>query len=287
MENKKRKDQFVVAYLPCARVADCVTAHALQLAEMLKKGVILLHVADSRYGDVSVDEAWLKRLQNELNSRGGDSPHTEYCLLRQPTRKAIAAVGEVLNGVAVVAAVDADAPRHSPTHYKEVLRNFRECKTAYLTVQTNATAATAPCYDRVAFFVDYSKESKEKLIWASYFARFNKSRLELFHYCYRDSGLQLKWHNNMRFLDKLFKGLDIGYCTHAMDVQRTLFAETAVVDAAAACGCRLLISTTTDLRNKDLLDYLLGSSEQHTVRNNKGLPVLFINPRDDLYVLCD
>lgn len=282
-----KKDQFVIAYLPCEKVVDCVVAHTVQLAKMLKKDIILLHIADRRYRDTSIDAALLERLQNEINSRPEGSPHASYCVLQQPTRKAVAALGELLNCVAIVAAVDPNAHKRTATHSKEMLRNFSECKTAYLTVQCDSSAALRPHYDRVAFSVDYSKESKEKLIWASYFARFNNSQLELFHHTYNDEGLRQKWHNNMRFLDKFFYGFGIHYQAHPITGKQGLFAETAVVTEAAKDGCHLLISTTTDLRNKDLLDYLLGSAEQRTIRNTQQLPILFLNPRDDLYVLCD
>lgn len=285
--SKEKKDQFVIAYLPCAEVADCVTAHAIHLAQMLKKDIILLHINDRRYRDTSVDAKLLEKLQSEINRRQDGTPHASYCLLQQPTRKAIAALGEVLNGVAVVAAVVPKARRHSATHYREVLRNFSECKTAYLTVQCDSVAAHHPNYDKVAFSVDYSKESKEKLIWASYFARFNQSHLDLFHHTYSDEGLRQKWHNNMRFLNKFFDGFGIRYQEHTLHQRQGLFAETAVVTAAHTEGCQLLISTTTDLRNKDLLDYLLGCAEQRTIRNKERLPILYLNPRDDLYVLCD
>lgn len=285
--SKEKKDQFVIAYLPCAEVVDCVMTHTVRLAEMLKKDIILLHIADHRYHDSSVDEGLLQRLQNEINSRQEGTPHVSYCVLRQPTRKAIAALGELLNSVVVVAAVDPNARKRTATHYREVLHNFSECKTAYLTVQYDSKTVQQPHYDTVAFSVDYSKESKEKLIWASYFARFNQSRLDLFHHTYSDEGLHQKWHNNMRFLNKFFDGFGIRYQAHALHGRQGLFAETAVVDAAYQEGCHLLISTTTDLRNKDLLDYLLGCAEQRTIRNEYRLPILFLNPRDDLYVLCD
>ena len=263
--SKEKKDQFVIAYLPCAEVVDCVTAHAIQLARMLKKDIILLHIADRHYRNTDVDTTLLQRLQDDINRRQEGLPHASYCVLQQPTRKTIAALGELLNAVAVVAAIDPNARRHTPTHSKEVLHNFSDCKTAYLTVQSNSAAAQHPCYDRVAFSVDYSKESKEKLVWASYFARFNSSRLDLFHHIYSDEGLQQKWHNNMRFLNKFFDGFGIRYQAHPIERHPRLFAETAVVEAAAACGCNLLISTTTDLSARDARYDAQGlSSKTHT-----------------------
>lgn len=266
---------------------DCVVTHTIQLATMLKKDIILLHIADRRYHGTSVDVDMLKQIQDSINSQQNGTLHASYCILEQPTSKVIASLGELFNGVAVVVAVDPLAHKHTATHHKEVLHNFGECKTAYLTVQYHSVTAALPDYHRVAFSIDYSKESKEKLIWASYFARFNNSQLLLFHHIYNDEGLHQKWHNNMRFLNKFFDGFGIHYQEHTIHTRQGLFAETAVVEAAHTADCQLLISTTTDLRNKDILDYLLGCAEQRTIINKHKIPILFLNPRNDLYVLCD
>lgn len=296
---KKRKDQFVVAYLPLSEVAPEVIRHAYALALMLKKDIVLLHVADSRYKTSDIDETVLKSLEEHVNN--GDPtltgltagavdawrPHSAYCLLRKSTREAIGIVGDLLNGVVVVAAVNTHARRHTATHPKELLRNFSQCKTAYLTLQSGSTAARHPDYSRVAFAIDYSKESKEKLLWASYFARFNNSLLELFYTHYHDEGLRQKWNNNMRFLTKFFNSLQIGYTPHPMEQRWVLHNETRVVAAASKSQCSLIVSTTTDLRNKDILDLIAGTAEQRVIGNSEQLPVLFLNPRDDIYVLCD
>ena len=48
-----------------------------------------------------------------------------------------------------------------------------------------------------------------------------------------------------------------------------------------------LITLTTDLRKRDILEWFIGTQEQRIVRNSLLMPILFLNPRDDFYVLCD
>lgn len=280
-----KKDQFIIAYLPSEDVCDTVLSYSLFLARMLKKDIILLHIDDKRYHE-RLDEDYFKSLQEKVRQENPDGPHASYCILHERSRKALSAVATLLNGVVVVAAVNPHARHRTPSHRRELLRNFAECKIAYLTVR-NGRLATHHTATKVAFSVDYRKESKEKLIWASYFARFNHSQLQLFHERYTDERLHRKWHNNMLFLDKFFNSMVIPYTKHTLPSRHVLFPETVVANAASAEGCDLLISTTTDLRDRDIVEYFAGTAEQRVILNEEQLPVLFLNPRDDLYVLCD
>jgi hypothetical protein len=87
-------------------------------------------------------------------------------------------------------------------------------------------------------------------------------------------------------MDKFFAGLNVSY--NAIPINgKSVYPETAVCRAAAESGCGLLISVTTDSRNRDVLEWFAGVQEDRTIRNPHLLPVLFINPRNDIYVLCD
>lgn len=292
------KDQFVIAYLPSMEVADCVITHAQQMAQMLGKDIILLHVDDPRHRHSRVSEDELKHLQETINhstdTPGRFVPHASYCILHQSTREAIDAAATLMNGVVAVVAVNANAQRKDPTHPHEVLRNFSQSKIAYLTIQVASSQVTDhnsqpinTYYSDISLSIDFKKESKEKLIWASYFARFNRSSIHVFYDDYRDEGLRAKWYNNMKFLTKFFDSLSLTFTPHAVKAGHALFPEVVMLDQAAKSGCSLLVSITTDLRAKDTLEFFVGTQEERTIRNPHHLPVLFINPRDDIYVLCD
>ena len=275
------KDQFVIAYLADLSMAHEVVTHATHLARILNKGLILLYVEDTKYGNATVADATPDILKIEAALTDIRPAHV---ILKGRTHDVVNALPTRLNGVVAVAGVNAHAKHGSATHPREGLRAFAECKIAYLTVQSalphNGT------YSRVGYGIDFRKESKEKLIWASYFARFNKSRLLMLHYDYTDEGLRSKWSNNIRFMNKFFRGLGVEYEQQSV-TGRALFPETLICDAAAQSGCGMLISVTTDTRDLDVLEWFAGTQEQRTIRNADHLPVLFLNPRDDIYVLCD
>lgn len=275
------KDQFVIAYLADLSMNEEVVSHACHLARFLNKGLILLYVEDERYGGPSIQEATKVLLNIEAQH---PEVHPAHAAIKGKTKELVGALPTMLNGVIAVAGVNPKAPRRSATHPHQVLHNFAECKIAYLTVQ--APLASPDSYRNIAYGIDFRKESKEKLIWASYFARFNRSRLLMLHYDYSDEGLHSKWSNNVRFMNKFFKNVGVSYEQDSVQ-GRALYPETLICQAAADHDCGLLISVTTDTRDLDVIEWFLGVQEDRTIRNAAKLPVLYLNPRDDIYVLCD
>ena len=272
------KDQFVIAYLADFSMTESVVSHAAHLSRMLHKGLVLLFIAAPRHRLPTLDQAEQQLLQLEASLPDLKPAHAA---LKGDTRQIINALPTLLNGVVVVAGVNPHAPG-SLTSPRQVLRNFAQCKIAYLTVQQPLTDP----FTNVAFGIDFHKESKEKLIWASYFARFNRSQLHMLHFQYTDPGLRNKWHNNVLFMDKFFASLNITYTPQPVE-GHSLFPETIVCAAAAQAGHSLLISVTTDTRSRDVIEWFVGAAEDRIIRNPNRLPVLFINPRNDIYVLCD
>lgn len=273
----QQKDQFVIANLADLDNTDAVLSYAIHLAKRLNKGLILLHIDDSRYDTPSDAEERLAKIKDSI----GEEVHSSYAVLKGNSKEVIEALPKVLSGVVVITASDLNAKRKSPLNTKNILKDFSTCKTAYIVVRTTDTN---PTLAHVGLTIDFHRESKEKLIWASYFARFGGGKLHILYHDYKDEGLRQKWYNNMLFLHKFFTNLGITF------IPQIVPGKAASVDADALPfmeqnGIDLLVAVTT--KEKDIFDSLLGCQEQKTIQNPQGFPVLFLNPRDDLYVLCD
>lgn len=276
----EQKDQFIVAYISNLDQPHAVISYAFYLSRMLKKGLVLMHISDPRYTRLSPAEAE-RHLQQQCDTLPADSD-VSYAALKGRTREVIEKLPLLIGAVALVCHVDATSRRRHPQHPRELLRNFQDCKVAYLAVQE-------PMRDpqqlkNVALAVEFKKETKEKFIWASYFARFNHSVVHALYYDYKDELLRRKWFDNMKFLHKLFSALDIEFTPHVIPDAST-FEDINALRYCAEHHYDLLVSVTTDER--DLLEFFIGTQEQHTIVNRQHIPVLFLNPRDDLYVICD
>lgn len=276
----KQKDQFIVAYISNLEQPHAVLSHAYYLSRMLNKGLILLHISDPRYTRLTTSEAEL-RLQRLRDTLPADANVT-YVALKGKTREVVEKLPVLIGAVALVCHVDAKARRRHPQHARELLSNFRSCKVAYLTVQEPMRNPRQ--LQNVALVVEFKKETKEKFIWASYFARFNHSVVHALHYDYKDEMLRRKWFDNMKFLHRLFSALGIGFTPHVIPDKST-FEDVNALRYCAEQHYDLLVSVTTDER--DLLEFFIGTQERRTIVNSQHIPVLLLNPREDLYVICD
>jgi len=273
---KEKKDQFIIAYIADLDHPETVVSHASWLARMLRKGLILLHISDPRYTTVTTEDA-----ESRLKQFCADTSHT-YAALKGDTRQIITALPKLIGAVTIVAQVVPHSRRRSPLSRHSILRNFADSRAAFLVVQKPLDNDSVPT--DIAMSVDFKKESKDKFIWSSYFPRFCNCRMHVLHYDYRDQFLRTKWQANITQLSKLYEETGISFQSHIIPGKST-FQDINALRFTASQGYDMLISVTT--KEKDGLEFFVGVQEQRTIVNKQQIPILFLNPREDLYVLCD
>lgn len=280
-EKKQKKDQYVIAYITDLEQTETVVSHALFFAQRLGKGLILLHISDPKYTKATPSEAehCLKSLCEIQNSKSKIQSCT-YVALSGDTKQILSSLPTLMNAVLIVAQVAPHAKRRSPINRRTLLNNLADCRAAFLTVQQPLTAD----YNDVAMVVDFKKESKDKFIWSSYFPRFIGSRMHVLYLDYKDQFLHSKWYANMQQLHKLYTGLEVTFQPHIIGSNST-FPDTEALRFANGQGYKLLICVTT--KERDTLEFFIGTQELRTITNRYNIPILFLNPREDLYVLCD
>lgn len=286
-QKTEKKDQYIIAYITDFDHPETVLSYAAFLSQMLQKGLVLLHISDTRHSKLSTEEAEerLRQLQARVPAYTPFSvpniPIT-YAALKGDSRKLISALPTLLGAVAVVAQVDRHAHGRNPKSRKELMRNFADCKTAFLIAQE--PLENPDRMKDVAVAIDFKKESKDKMIWSSYFPRFGNSRMHVLYYDYKDDFLHNKWYANMTQLHKLYNGLGITFQPHIMPSKST-FLDINALRYAKSQDYGMLIAVTT--KEKDGLEFFIGVQERRTIVNRERIPILFLNPREDLYVLCD
>ncbi len=262
---KKKKDQFVIACLEKESDAATVLPIARHCAARLGKGLFVLNV--SKEGD----NDWIKNFG------------LPYIGLKGDWKTAVDGLPTVMGGVLAITAVDINASRTSITNPTTLLRTFADCKIAYLVVSGQWSMASDQWPQATYFSLDHRRESKEKLIWASYMVRFFGSKLNVATPNYRDAGFREKLRNNLLFTQKMYRSLGVDYTT--MNIPAN-FRSPDITLSQLLPSESLLIAMTTDKRDRDLGDMLGGPSELRLLKQNP-VPILFLNQRDDLYVLCD
>ena len=167
MENKQKKDQFVIAYIVSFESQHPCVDYAVQLARILGKGLILLYISDLSAHSLSTSEAEVKL--KELNESLPEDLFHSYAALSGAREKVLNAVGELLNAVLLVSDCNPEEKdKHSPLYPQTQLDSLASSRVAYLLCPPESKPSN---YDKVVLTLNNASESKEKTLWASYFGR--------------------------------------------------------------------------------------------------------------------
>lgn len=138
-------------------------------------------------------------------------------------------------------------------------------------------------WQNVMLPVEVNRPAKEKALWAGYFQRFGKSAIHVLHNDYHDKISVEKMDDILQFIDKLYGNIEVTPTLHSIEPPVDDVDAYALQHIDKYQAAVLVIMTTT---HKTLIDLLFGTREQALIGNKEGLPVLCINERDDLFVLC-
>lgn len=157
-------------------------------------------------------------------------------------------------------------------------------KTSRLPVMTvGAEIPSSLSWEKVFISVDIHRQEKEKALWAGYFYRFGQSELHLLHPIYKDEFLKQKTEDNIKFIQKLYGNLEITATLEPLDAKIDNIDAHILQNSEKYLPSVLVIMMT---KYYSLIDMLFGTREKRLIANAQNIPVLCINERDDLYVLC-
>lgn len=160
---------------------------------------------------------------------------------------------------------------------KKALKFIRQSRFPVMSVTAYLENVTD--YKNILLTLDIERQNKEKALWAGYFSRFYGSVIHILYPEYKDEGLAKLVRDNVDFVEKLYENLEISYDKYPVSSQGYLDAY-ALTDTHES-GALVIMMT----RYYTLADILTGPRERKII-GKTGMPVLCINQRDDLYVLC-
>ena len=133
-------------------------------------------------------------------------------------------------------------------------------------------------FKSIVFPVDFRLENKEKLQWVSYLAKYYRSKIHVFKENITDSILKKRTNNNLIFARKILDSKGIEYDITTAEGKESFPDETILFGQKINTDLILVMTT----KNIGLKDYVLGANEQQIIANSAKIPVMCINPRDDL-----
>ncbi|MCQ2285353.1 MAG: universal stress protein [Bacteroidales bacterium] len=143
---------------------------------------------------------------------------------------------------------------------------------------------TENTFKNVLLPLDLRPQNKEKVLWAGYFNRFNDAAIHILYSYFKEKHLQEEIAAIVAFAKKLYANLEIeNYEIHQIEPTIDNMDKYSVEYAPQVNGTLTVILMT---HNRSLGDFILGVREKTLIGNAEGFPVLCINERPDLYVLC-
>lgn len=283
-EKKEVKDQFIIAYLPDLDNTQTIINNAICFAKMLNKGLILLYISDKAYKCVSITDAeiLLKELSSKITGIGFHS----YFAIEGETKEIINKIPHLLSGVLLVSATEdktnAKGKEKLASNPDIMLKNLYTSRIAYFISSQNLNSNLP--FNKVVMTIDNMRESKEKVLWGSYFGRFANSEVIVYYHNYKDEFYRHQLHYNIKFVMRMFDNFKIKYNLYLSSNSKT-FVDYQAIDYAKENNADLIICQTT--KNKSWVEELFTLKERKVINNSQQVPVLFVNPREDLFILCE
>lgn len=248
-----------------------VIVHGARMADMLKKELCLTAIWKDKTHKSIVQEK-LAETTRRLKTNLPQMP-VSWLLIQKSLRLNMQKLVDEYEAILVV------------LHQQDVewaLKAFQQSSIAFLFV--NGETPRFLSYKNVLVPVDYRKASKETSLWASYFGRFNRSQVQLIYAHETNKEDSERLFRNLEFFKKFLSSLYVRHNEIAGKSTSWGICGETLARADEWKGDVLIFSGSNSIT---LLDLLIGLPEKKIVRKAGDLPVLMINPRKDICVLCD
>lgn len=159
---------------------------------------------------------------------------------------------------------------------------FRQSSIAFLFV--NGEVPRFLSYKNVVVPIDFRKASKDASLWASYFGRFNRSQVHLIYAREKERERAARLTRNLNFFQRFLSSLHVRYRVEAGKATSWKICDEAISRADEMEGDVIIFPGSSVI---SLLDLVIGLPEKKLIRKAGNLPILMINPKKDICVLCD
>jgi hypothetical protein len=165
---------------------------------------------------------------------------------------------------------------------EKFMKIFRVSPIPFLFVDEKQT--DIPDFKKVVLPIDLRKETRDAILWSSYFARFNNSLVNVLAAADKVKDNARDITKNVLSVKSLFAKFNLGVNLYKGKTG-SLKIQFEALEVAKKSNADLLIILGSSYVS--FLDLMVGLPEKKILQKAGGLPVLIVNPRKDMYVLCD
>jgi hypothetical protein len=248
-----------------------VIIHGARMADILKKELCLMAIWKNPDQKSIIQE----NLVQTTRSLKSNLPHipVSWLLLQKSLLANMQKLVDEYNAVLLVL---------HQNDIQWVIKAFQQSSIAFLFVKGEIPRFLS--YKNVLVPIDYRRASKETSLWASYFGRFNRSKVQLIFAKETNREDSARLLKNLNFFKKFLSSLNVRHFeTEGKTTSWGICGET-LARADEWMGDLMIFSGSSSI---SLLDLLIGLPEKRIIRKAGNLPVMLINPRKDICMMCD
>lgn len=270
---EKKKDLIIIVLTDYTIYGDAAVSHAVALCMIFHAELCILPLNDKIKPESDIFLHSLN-VAKEHNISITKHPYDNKL------HKKIYDFSEEINSMMMVISVSQN-PKDSFFNKSKALRWILKSRIPVVVV--SSALPNKDSYSNVILPMDTSVYSKEKALWAGYFHKFYKASIHLLYKNYKDKYLENKLKANIHFTEKIYGNLEIPFQKHSIpDTWEDI--ESYAIKFAPEVHASLIVCLTTKYPSTG--DIIFGRKEKHLLKRLNKIPYLFINQRDDLYVLC-
>lgn len=254
-----------------SELAEYAFLHALNLAKAFEYDIVLANIV-KKTSDIESTKSKLEIIAQDYEQKHGIRPFTEV-----RSGSIFSEISDIIDEADASFAV-------MGTHGIKGMQKFTGSwalkvivgsKAPFIVVQDKPKKDQE--FENIVFPIDFKFSTKEKLAWANFISQQYSTK---FHLCYNtssDPGFRKKIHGNISIAEKYLSERKVDY--EIVNLEGKSLENDAVKYAKDINADMIMISTT---RNISFQDYVLGAGEQKIIANTEKIPVMCVNPRDDL-----
>ncbi len=286
MEKETPKQQVLVPY-DFSKGAENALITAIELATLFRCEISLFHALNKNNIRLYSNRNDAENItRNKLTAIAHDVidlrqvPVNVYVFVDE-VHQVVNKIYEHINAIAVVAGLN---EQKSAAYYftpGNLVTDYRNLRIPLIAVHDMLPRRTM--FEGMVLPLDFNRESKEKAAWAGHISTLNKSSVSILTRHYKDPYFAASLRSNIALVKKLYTNLNVDYQIKFEADLKSDIDKYAVDYAWYNQGAMVVIMATKEIAVDDLL---FGLKEKKIIDNKYKLPVMLINPRDDLYLPC-
>lgn len=286
MEKETPRQQILVPY-DFSKAAENALVCAIELATLFKCEISLFHAINKKniklYADQDDAEMIVK---NKLLAVAKDIIQNDRILVniyvfKDEVNRVVNKIYEKINAIALIVGLNSQKDTYHYFSSSSIVTDYRNLRIPIIVVHDLLPRKSL--FGGMVLPLDFNRESKEKAAWAGHISTLNKTTVNILTRHYKDPYFAASLRSNLALVKRLYSNINVEYhVVYDSDIKSDI-DKYAVDYAWYNRGEMVVIMATKEIA---VDDFILGLKEKKIIDNKYKLPIMLINPRDDLYLPC-